>query len=99
MVWYLVKLLVMLPLIGLLIWGSLHLTRKLQSRVNVAQRTKSARLVETTFLAPGMKLAVIEFHGREILVGSSRHGLVRLAEAEANRIMAPKPTVHEEASL
>ncbi|KLE31270.1 flagellar biosynthetic protein FliO [Aurantiacibacter luteus] len=83
MVWYVVKLVLMLPLIGLLIWGSLVLTRKLQARVGPAQRTKAARLVETTFLAPGVKLAVIEFHGREILVGSSRHGLVRLAEAGA----------------
>lgn len=79
--WYVIKLVLMLPLIGLLIWGSLLLTRKLQSRVVTTQRTKAARLVETTFLSPGVKLAVIEFHGREILVGSSRHGLVRLAEA------------------
>ena len=37
-------------------------------------------------LAPGIRLAVIEFHGREILVGSTRHGLTRLAEAPAKPI-------------
>ncbi len=83
MSWYAVKLLLMLPLMGLLIWGSLWLTKRLQTRMPTGQRTKAAKLVETTFLAPGVKLAVIEFRGREILVGSSRGGLVRLAEAEA----------------
>jgi flagellar protein FliO/FliZ len=34
-------------------------------------------------LAPGVRLAVIEFRGREILVGSTRHGLTRLAEVAA----------------
>ncbi len=48
-------------------------------------RAKSARLVETTMLSPGVRLAVIEFRGREILVGSTRHGLTRLAEADVPR--------------
>ena len=81
MVWYLLKLLVMLPLLGLLIWGSLWLTRRLQARLNDPDRPRSARLLETTILSPGVRLAVIEFHGREILVGSTRHGLTRLAES------------------
>jgi flagellar protein FliO/FliZ len=34
-------------------------------------------------LSPTLKLAVIEFHGREILVSASRQGLTRLAEAPA----------------
>jgi flagellar protein FliO/FliZ len=34
-------------------------------------------------LSPTLKLAVIEFHGREILVSASRNGLTRLAEAPA----------------
>jgi len=39
--------------------------------------------VETTLLAPGLRLVVIEFHGRQILVGAGKGGLVRLAEAPA----------------
>ena len=85
MIWYILKLLLMLPLLGLLIWGSLWLTKRLQSRMPAGERVRAARLVETTMLAPGVKLAVIEFHGRELLVGSTRHGLTRLAEAEARR--------------
>ena len=81
--WYILKLALMLPLLGLLIWGSLLLTKRLQARMQTGDRAKAARLVETTMLSPGVRLAVIEFHGREILVGSTRHGLTRLAEAEA----------------
>jgi len=81
--WYILKLALMLPLLGLLIWGSLLLTKRLQARMQTGERAKAARLVETTMLSPGVRLAVIEFHGREILVGSTRHGLTRLAEAEA----------------
>ncbi|MCL6252183.1 flagellar biosynthetic protein FliO [Altererythrobacter sp. KTW20L] len=84
MVWYVLKLLLLLPLLAGLIWGSLWLTRKAQSHMTRAEgnKVKAARLVETTFLAPGIRLAVIEFRGREILVGASKQGLVRLAEAD-----------------
>ncbi len=81
MTWYVIKLLVLLPLLGFFIWGSLGLTKRLQARMNTGTREKSARLLETTVLSPGIRLAVVEFHGREILIGSTRHGLTRLAEA------------------
>ena len=55
--WYILKLVLLLPLIAGLAWGSL-------------------------------KLAVIEFHGREILVSVSRGGLSRLAEAPARETQA-----------
>lgn len=84
--WYILKLVLMLPLLGLMIWGSLWLTKRLQARFNDPARVRSARLLETTMLSPGIRLAVIEFHGREILVGSTRHGLTRLAEAPAKPI-------------
>lgn len=82
--WYLFKLLLLLPLIAGLAWGSLKLAAKAQARFNPApQGGKAARVVESTMLSPTLKLAVIEFHGREILVSVSRNGLTRLAEAPA----------------
>jgi flagellar protein FliO/FliZ len=82
MFWYVLKLLLLLPLIGLMIWGSLKLTQRLHGRFGAPQGgTRAVRIVETTMLSPTMRLAVIEFHGREILVSTSRHGLTRLAEA------------------
>jgi flagellar protein FliO/FliZ len=84
MLWYIVKLLVLLPLIGLLIWGSLKFAQKMQTRFGAAQPGgKAVRVIETTMLSPTLKLAVLEFHGREILVSVSRQGLSRLAEAPA----------------
>lgn len=81
---YLAKLAVMLPLLGLLIWGSLRLTRQMQQRLagaGAGRAGRRARVVETSFLSPGIRLAVIEFHGREILVAATRQGLTRLGEA------------------
>jgi flagellar protein FliO/FliZ len=84
MLWYVLKLLVILPLIGAAIWGSLRLLQKMQARYGAqGAQAKSVRIVETTMLSPTLKLAVIEFHGREILVSASKAGLTRLAEAPA----------------
>ncbi len=84
MAWYVVKLLLLLPLIGGMIWGSLKLTQIMQNRVRAGVTGQRAvRIVETTMLSPTLKLAVLEFHGREILVSVSRTGLTRLAEAPA----------------
>jgi flagellar protein FliO/FliZ len=83
MLFYVLKLLVMLPLIGLLGWGAFRLTRMMQERIAPAQGAKAVRIIETTMLSPTLKLAVLEFHGREILVSASRQGLTRLAEAPA----------------
>lgn len=81
MLWYILKLIILLPLIGLLAWGCLKLAQRLQERAGTGSGPKSVRIIETTMLSPTLKLAVIEFHGREILVSASRNGLTRLAEA------------------
>ena len=92
MTWYVVKLLVMLPLIAGLAWGCLKLAQKMQHRMPGAGTQRSVRIVETTMLSPTLKLAVLEFHGREILVSASRNGLTRLAEAPARATPdAPEP--------
>ena len=84
MLWYILKLLVLLPLIALLAWGSLKFAQKLQARIAAATPgSRTVRIVETVMLSPGQRLAVIEFRGREILVAVSRAGLTRLAEAPA----------------
>ena len=81
MVWYILKLLVLLPLIAGMAWGCLKLAQKMQERAGTGAGTKSVKILETTMLSPSLKLAVLEFHGREILVSVSRQGLTRLAEA------------------
>ncbi len=87
MLFYILKLIVLLPLIAGLAWGSLKLAQKMQARISGAQGgSKAVRIIETTMLSPTLKLAVIEFHGREILVSASRQGLTRLAEAPAREM-------------
>jgi flagellar protein FliO/FliZ len=81
--WYLLKLVILLPLIGVLAWGCLWLARRMQERVGTPAAGRSVRVVETLMLSPTLRLAVIEFHGREILVSTSRQGLTTLAEAPA----------------
>ncbi len=85
MVWYVLKLVILLPLIAGLAWATLKAAQKLQARLGGVPEgaARRARIVETTMLSPTLKLAVIEFHGREILVSASRQGLTRLAEAPA----------------
>ena len=81
MAFYLLKLAVIVPLIALLAWGCLKLAQRMQGRLGAGPAARSVHVVETVMLSPGLKLAVIEFHGREILVSVSRSGLTRLAEA------------------
>ncbi|WP_090201400.1 flagellar biosynthetic protein FliO [Erythrobacter sp. HL-111] len=81
---YLLRLALLLPLLGALVYGSLRLTRFLQGRlVGGASEGRVLRLVETSLVAPGLRLAVVRFHDREILIGAGRGGLVRLGEAPA----------------
>jgi flagellar protein FliO/FliZ len=83
MLWYIAKLIVLLPLIGVMVWGSLRLARRLEGRFASSEGQSALRIVETRMLSPTMRLAVIAFHDREILVSTSRQGLVRLAEGPA----------------
>ena len=93
MTWYVLKLLILLPLIGGMIWGSLKLAQRMQGRIGAPQRGERAvRIVETVMLSPTLRFAVLEFHGREILVSTSKGGLVRLAEAPAR----PRPVEEQD---
>lgn len=83
MLWYLLKLAIVLPLIGVLAWGSLKLARRMEGRFGTPSGQRSARIVEMQMLSPTLRLAVIEFRGREILVSATKTGLVPLAEAPA----------------
>ena len=84
---YLLRLALLLPLLGALARDSLRLTRMLQNRIvgagGAGRAGRALRLVETSLVARGMRLAVVRFHDREILIGASRSGLVRLGEAAA----------------
>ena len=83
MLWYLLKLAVVLPLIAGIAWASLKLARRMEQRFSPNGGTKSVKIIETQWLGPGQRIAVLEFRGREILVSATKQGLVRLAEVPA----------------
>ena len=82
---YLLRLALLLPLLAGLIWGSLWLTRFMQARLagQPGSGGRQLQLIETSLIAPGMKLAVVRFRNRDILLGCTRQGMVRLGEASA----------------
>lgn len=81
MLWYLLKLAVVLPLIGVLAWASLKFAKRMEKRFGPAQGVRNVKIVETQWLGPGQRIAVLEWRGQQILVSASRQGLIRLAES------------------
>ncbi|MDG2533752.1 flagellar biosynthetic protein FliO [Sphingomonas sp. HITSZ_GF] len=75
MTWYIIKLIVLLPLVCGLLIGCLYAWRKLEARLPKNQQTRMVQLKETMMLSPGLRLAVIEFEGQKLLVSVSRSGV------------------------
>ena len=76
MMWtYVLKLIVLLPLVCGLMIGSLYLWRKLETRMPGAAATRTIAVRETMMISPGVKLAVVEFEGRRLLVSVARTGV------------------------
>jgi len=80
---YILKLAVMLPLVCGLMIGSLYLWRRLEQRLpgNSGERILSVK--ETMIVAPGLKLAVLEFQGRKLLVSVGRGGVTLIERGDA----------------
>jgi flagellar protein FliO/FliZ len=81
---YLLRLFLLLPMIGGLAWGSLWLWRRVQLGLPMKSETdRPVRIVDVVTLGANGKLAVVEFRGREILVGISRSGICAIAEGRS----------------
>lgn len=59
-----------------------HLLR-LQGALKWPRDAGPARIVQSVPLGPGSRLIVVEFGGRQVLIGQGRTGLVRLADGVA----------------
>ena len=81
MTWYIVKLLVLLPLVCGLMIGCLYAWRKLEARLPKNQGQRMVQVSETMMLAPGLRLAVVEFEGKKLLVSVSRSGVTLVDKA------------------
>jgi flagellar protein FliO/FliZ len=76
MMWsYILKLVVLLPLVCGLLVGCLYAWRKLEARLPKQQGERLVQVKETMMLSPGLRLAVVEFEGRKLLLSVSRSGV------------------------
>ena len=77
MMWtYILKLVVMLPLVCGLMIGCLWLWRKLETRMpGNKQTTRLIQVRETMMISPGLRLAVLDFEGKRLLVSVGRGGV------------------------
>ncbi|VXC70202.1 flagellar biosynthetic protein FliO [Sphingomonas sp. AX6] len=84
MMWsYILKLVVLLPLVCGLLIGCLYLWRKLESRMpgNTGERMLKVR--ETMMISTGTRLAVVEFEGKKLLVSVGRGGVTLIDKSDA----------------
>lgn len=79
---YIIKLLVLLPIMGGLIFAALWLYRKYQPALMGAQKERSIKILETLPVGNFGKLALIEFEGQKILLSVTRSRVERIAEKD-----------------
>lgn len=85
---YLLRLAILLPLTCALIVGGLWLAKRYGGGVGLAGmggggRARAARLADTLVLAPGARLAVVDFGERRLLISVGRAGMALIAEVPA----------------
>lgn len=84
MLWsYILKLVVLLPLVCGLMIGCLYLWRRLESRLPGKPSTRLVSVRETMMISPGLRLAVLDFEGRRLLVSVGRGGVTLVDKVEA----------------
>lgn len=75
---YILKLLVLVPLVGAMAFGALWLWRKAQPGMALGNREKLVNVVDATPLGATSRLAVVEFSGKRLLLAVTRTGGVQL---------------------
>jgi flagellar protein FliO/FliZ len=63
--------------------GCLYLWRKLETRMPGKSATRLIAVKETMMISPGVRLAVLEFEGRNLLVSVARGGVTLVDKIDA----------------
>lgn len=87
---YVLKLLLMLPLVGGLAFGALWLWRKAQPGMTFGQRDRLVKLVDAIPMGATGRLAVVEFADKRLLVAVSRGRIELLSEAPVPAFELPQ---------
>ncbi len=81
---YILRLLILLPIVGGMAWGSLWLWKRVQMGMPLVgggtAKTRAVEMIDVLPLGPGSKLAVVEFAGQRVLIAVSRNGITRIAD-------------------
>ncbi len=84
MMWsYVLKLVILLPLVCGLMIGCLYLWRRLEGRMPGRPQTRMIAVKETMMISPGLRLAVIDFEGDRLLVSVGRGGVQLVDKTKA----------------
>lgn len=90
MLWYFVKLAILLPMVGGMAYGALWLWRKYQPGLLGAQGDRAIRVTEMLPMGAFGKLAVVEFDGQRLLVSVTRGRIEKLADGKPRPAPAPQ---------
>ncbi|HYI43513.1 MAG TPA: flagellar biosynthetic protein FliO [Sphingomicrobium sp.] len=86
---YILKLLLMVPLVGGLAFGALWLWRKVQPGMAIGQRERIVQVVDGVPLGTTGRLAVVEFGDKRLLLAVSRGTVQLLTETTIERAVTP----------
>ena len=87
---YILKLLILLPLVGGMAFGALWLWRRVQPGVAIGQRERAVKMVDAIPLGAVGRLAVVDFADKRLLIAVSRGRIELLSESAA-----PKAAIGE----
>ena len=85
---YIVRLVILLPLVGGLAWASLWLLKRAQIGLPLTRNSqdRSLQVIDAVPLGTGSKLAVVRFDDRNLLIAVSRTQITLLSEARPELI-------------
>lgn len=86
---YLVRLLIMLPLVCGVIVAGLFVAKRVMAATPGSKSRGAAKLAETVFLTPGTRLAVVDFADKRLLLAVTKGGVSLLSEAPAQAFALP----------
>lgn len=90
---YVLRLLVMLPLVCAVIVGGLFVARRVMNmtgKTPLKGPARVARLTESLFLTPGTRLAVVDFADKRLLLAVTKGGVSLLSEAPGAAFELPR---------
>ncbi|HWW64304.1 MAG TPA: flagellar biosynthetic protein FliO [Sphingomonadaceae bacterium] len=79
---YLLRLVLLLPLVAGMAFGALWLWRRVQPGMAIGQRERAVKVVDAVPMGTMGRLAVVEFSGKRYLVGVTRTRMDLIAESD-----------------